>query len=203
MSQQISFYAARTHLTFSDPFDLEDMSEGHQTQVDVPVKDLLSRLTKLESDLAQERMARERTFQFLLKHYSSDALDIQQSSNVFVASTHNHSRAHNIANEHASGYANQLLAGHSDSAQLYAEHSATDYDAQFYNQDLSLPTVRINCFTADRKNLPACCHHDLMLTRGQWSADEGAHLMAKVRRYFDGPASHCWSLRIDIRLKQN
>ncbi|KAG9568711.1 hypothetical protein KCU71_g3447, partial [Aureobasidium melanogenum] len=176
-----------------DFFDIEDTSEGQQSlaaQIDVPVQDLLSRLTKLESDLAQERRARERTFQFLLEHRSGDASDMQQSSNMFVASTHNHSLAHNIADEHASGYAGQFSVGHSDSAQLYTEHAAPDYDAQLCNQNLSLPTVRPNCFTADRRSLPACCHHDLMLTRGQWSADEGTNLMATVRRYFDGLASH-------------
>lgn len=190
----------------SDLFDIEDTSEGQQSlaaQTDVPVQDLLSRLTKLESDLAQERMTRERTFQFLLEHRSRDALDMQQSSNMFVASIHNHSLAHNIADEHASSYAGQFSVGHSDSAQLYTEHAAPDYDAQLCDQNLSLPTVRINCFTADRKSLPACCHHDLMLTRGQWSADEGTNLMATVRRYFDGLASHCWSLCVNFRLKQN
>ncbi|KAH0042214.1 hypothetical protein KCU78_g820, partial [Aureobasidium melanogenum] len=177
----------------NDLFDIEDTSEGQQSlaaQTDVPVQDLLSRLTKLESDLAQERMTRERTFQFLLEHRSGDALDMQKSSNMFVGSTHNHSLAHNIADEHASGYAGQFSVGHSDSAQLYTEHAAPNYNAQLCNQNLSLPTVRPNCFTADRKSLPACCHHDLMLTRGQWSADEGTNLMATVRRYFDGLASH-------------
>lgn len=185
--KSIACLSARAHLDSSDAFDVEDASEGQSApaQDHGPTQGLLSRLAKLEGDLAQERAARERTFQFLLKHRSSD---MQLSSSV-----HDNSLPHNIADQSASNYASQLFSGPTASAHSYTEHTAPAYDAQFYPHDLNLPAVHINCFTVDRKTLPACCRPDLRLTNGHWSADEANNLMAKVQRYFDGLASHCLS----------